>query len=117
MCCCFLCGSRDLENQFQHNAICRLIPAYVEEEAWINLAGEFEIGMPVEVKVHKVRSLCCREGTVTRMHFFSFNPASQRVTQQRFMNRCPVMQIFSGPRCRFPIQLELLQPAELCSKM
>ena len=26
-------------------------------------------------------------------------------------------QIFKGPRCRFPIQLELLQPAELADKM
>jgi hypothetical protein len=26
-------------------------------------------------------------------------------------------QIFNGPRCRFPIQLELLQPAELADKM
>ena len=28
-----------------------------------------------------------------------------------------VMQIFYGPRCRFPIQLELLEPAELIDKM
>lgn len=38
---------------------CRLIPAFVEEEAWINLAGKFEIDMQVEVKVHKVWQLCC----------------------------------------------------------
>lgn len=28
-----------------------------------------------------------------------------------------LLQIFSGPRCRFPIQLELLEPAELSSKL
>ena len=26
-------------------------------------------------------------------------------------------QIFTGPRCRFPIQLELLDPAELADQM
>ena len=39
--------------------MCRLIPAFVEEEAWINLAGEFQIDMQVEVKVHKVRRHWC----------------------------------------------------------
>jgi hypothetical protein len=28
-----------------------------------------------------------------------------------------MLQIFYGPRCRFPIQLELLEPAELIDKM
>ena len=48
--------------------MCRLIPAYVEEEAWINLAGEFEIDMQVEVKVHKVQRLCCNAHCLCDRH-------------------------------------------------
>lgn len=34
--------------------MCRLIPAYVEEKAWLNLVGDFEMGMEVTARVYKV---------------------------------------------------------------
>ena len=33
---------------------CRLVPAYVQEEAWNSLAGKLEMGMKLKVRVHKV---------------------------------------------------------------
>ena len=34
--------------------LCRLVPAYVQEEAWNSLAGRLEMGMKLKVRVHKV---------------------------------------------------------------
>ena len=34
--------------------LCRLVPAYVQEEAWNSLAGKLEMGMKVKARVHKV---------------------------------------------------------------
>ena len=99
----------------------RLIPAYVEEEAWINLAFEFEIDMQVEVKVHKVRWLCCKHQSHLCLAQACTALASALPiigsSRQCPANTCALLQVFPGPRCRFPIQLELLEPDHLRSQM
>jgi len=115
----------------------RLIPANVDEDAWRNLRGDFQIDMEVRVKIHKVQKHCCKSclpflrhmhacPVVVCVHHVAWQniernplglPCLPWVKYQDVSKAVSLLQIFFGPRCRFPIQLELLEPAELCDKM